>query len=89
MFKKGDAAYGSQCDTIFKLENLQLQVLLVIFEDKTLFQCICEDLINDSFIIAMRSCRKNPPNDFDKFEFCDGFLYHDGLLYVPKGLAWF
>ncbi len=37
MPKKGDIAYDQQCDTIFKLENLQLQVLLVTPKDKTFF----------------------------------------------------
>ncbi len=27
-------------------------------------------------------------SDHNKFEFQDGLLYHDGLVYVPNGLAW-
>jgi hypothetical protein len=26
-------------------------------------------------------------NDHNKFEFQDGLLYHDGLVYVPNGCA--
>ncbi len=35
--KEGDVVYDQQYDTIFKLENLWLQALLVILENKTLF----------------------------------------------------
>jgi hypothetical protein len=83
---KGGCRLWSKCDTILKPENLQLQALLVTFEDKTLLYCIHEDLINGSLAIAIRSHWKNPPNDFDKFKFRDGLLCHDGLLYVLKDL---
>jgi len=60
---------------------------LVISKDKTFLQYIREDLVNDFFVIVIKNHQKNLPSDFDKFEFCDGQLYHDGLLYIPKGLA--
>jgi len=68
-------------------ENLRLQELLKIPKDKTFLQCIREDLINDSLIVAVKSHRKNLLSDFNKFEFRDGLLYHDELLYVPKDLT--
>ncbi len=57
---------------------------MVTFKDKTLLQRIHEDLINDFLIGSVKSHRKNPPNDFDKFELHDGLLYHERLLYVPE-----
>jgi hypothetical protein len=32
---------------------------------------------------------ENPRSDFDKFEFYDGLLYHDGLLNVSEGFMQF
>ncbi len=87
MPKEGDVAYNQQSDTIFKPKNLWLQALLITLEDKTFFQRIIEDLVNDSLVVIFKSHWKNHPSDFDKFKFCDGLLYHDELLYVPKGPA--
>jgi len=87
MPKEGDDVYDQQCDIIFKPKNLRLQTWFVTFEDKTHLQHIREDLINDAFVVGVKSHQKNPPSDFDKFKFCDRLLYHDGLLYVLKGLA--
>jgi len=80
--KEGDAAYDQQCDTILKPKNLWIQALLVTFEDKTFFQRIHEDLVNDFFATTVKNHRKNPLSDFDKFGFHDGLMYHDILLYV-------
>ncbi len=71
------------------LKNLQFQKWLKIPKNKTFLQRIREDLINDSFIVVVKSHRKNLLSDFNKFEFRDGLLYHDELLYVPKELTWF
>ncbi len=87
MLKEGDVAYNQQCDTILKPENLQLQGLSVILEDKTLLQCIHEDLVHDFLIVAIINHWKNPSNDFNKFESHDGLLYHDRLLYVLEGFV--
>ncbi len=56
--------------------------MLVTPEDKTLLQHIRENIVNDSFVIVVKSHRKNLPNEFNKFEFHDGLLYHDELLYI-------
>jgi hypothetical protein len=69
VFKKRDVAYDQRCDTIFKPKNHHLQALLIIPKDKTLFQRICEDLLNDSFVVFVKSHWNNPLNDFDKFKF--------------------
>jgi hypothetical protein len=83
--KEGDAPYNQQCDTILKPENLQLQALSIIPKDKTFLHRIREYLINDSLVVIVRNYRKNATSDFNKFEFCDGLLYHDELLYVSEG----
>jgi len=85
--KEGDAPYNQQCDTILKPENLQLQALSIILKDKSFLHRIREYLINDSLIFIVRNYQKNVTNDFNKFEFCDGLLYHDKLLYVSEGLV--
>jgi len=59
-----------------------------IIKDKTFLQHICEDLINDFIAVVVTNHWKNPFNNFDKLEFCNGLLYHDGLLYVTEGPAW-
>jgi len=84
--KEGDVVYNQQFDTILEAKNLQLQTLSITFEDKTFLQHICEDLINNSLVIVIKSHQKNLLNDFDKFKFRDGLLYHDELLYVLEGL---
>jgi hypothetical protein len=84
--KERDVAYNQQCDTILKFKNLRLQALVLTHKDKT-FQCIRENLVNDFFDTTIKSHRKNHFSDFDKFELCDSLLYHDGLLYVPKGFV--
>ncbi len=85
--KEGDATYDQQCDIILKPKNLQLQTLSITLQDKTFLHHIHENLINEYFVIAIKSNWKNPPNDFDKFEFHDGLLYHDRLLYVSEGFV--
>jgi hypothetical protein len=62
---------------------------LVIPKDKTFLQHIHENLFNDSFTVAVRNHWKNLHSGFDKFEFHDGLLYHDELLYILKGLLRF
>jgi hypothetical protein len=58
---------------------------------KTFFHKICEDLEKD-LIVDIQSQLRNQHqikdffNDCAKFEFWDGLLYHDGLLYVPNGI---
>jgi hypothetical protein len=44
MLKEENVANEQQCDVIFKLEHLWLQVLLVIPDDTTFFCQIREDL---------------------------------------------
>jgi hypothetical protein len=39
------------------------------------------------FTVIIKSHWKNFFNDFHKFEFHDGLLYPDGLLYVPEGFV--
>ncbi len=85
--KEGDVIYIQQCDTILKLKNLWLKALLVTLENKTIFQHICEDIINAYLVAIVKSHQKNPFSNFDKFKFHDGLLYHDVLLYIPEGLT--
>jgi hypothetical protein len=59
--------------------------LLITPKDKTFLQRIRENLINDSFVVVVKNHWKNPLNDFDKFKFRHGLLYHDGLLCVSEG----
>ncbi len=59
----------------------------ITLEDKTFFQCTCEDLMNDFLVEVVKNHWKNHFSDFDKFKFCDGLLYHDELLYIPEGLV--
>jgi hypothetical protein len=61
--------------------------IISIIKNKTFFQHIREDLVNDFIVIAITNHWKNPFNNFDKFGFCNGLLYHDGLLYITEGLA--
>ncbi len=50
MLKEENVAYEQQCDVIFKLEHLWLQVLLAIFDDTTFFCQIRENLEKKNFI---------------------------------------
>jgi hypothetical protein len=38
--------------------------------------------------LLLESHQKNALNDFDKFKFHDGLLYHDGLLHVLESFVW-
>jgi hypothetical protein len=89
MPKEGDATYKQQCDVILKLKHLWFQALSIIPKRQTPIKCIHENLINDSFTIIVLNHSKEVFWDFDKFEFWNELLYHDGLLYVPNGRTWF
>jgi hypothetical protein len=62
-----------------------------ILDDTTFFYQIREDLKKDLLAIGIQGQLKNHPqvqnfsNDHAKFEFQDGLLYHDGLLYIVDG----
>jgi hypothetical protein len=57
--KEGDIGYEQQCDVTLKLEHLQLQVLLVIFNATTLLCQIHEDLKKDPLAIGIQDQLKN------------------------------
>jgi hypothetical protein len=54
MLKEGNATYEQQRDVILKHEHLQLQALLVIFDDITFLCQIHEDLKNDLFVVNIQ-----------------------------------
>jgi hypothetical protein len=89
MPKEGDVTYEQQCDVILKLEHLWFQALSITPKNQTPIKCIHENLINDSFTIMILNRSKEVSRDFDKFEFRNELLYHDGLLYVLDGPTWF
>jgi hypothetical protein len=93
VLNEGNVAYQQQCDVILKPKRLQFQVLSIIPNDITFFCQICEDLKTNPLIINIQRKLKchhqvqDFSSDHAKFEFQNGFLYHNGHLYVPNGLA--
>jgi hypothetical protein len=93
--KEGNVTYNQQCDVILKPKDLWFELLLVTHDEKIFFCQICEYLEKDPLAIGIKGQLKNQNqiqnllNDHDKFKFWDGFLYHDGLLYVFDGPVWF
>jgi hypothetical protein len=91
VLKEGNVASEQQCDVIFNLEHLRFQVLLIILNDKTLLCQICENLKKDLVTISIQGQLRNHhqvqknSTEHAKFEFQNGLLYFDGLLYVPNG----
>jgi hypothetical protein len=55
-------------------------IVINFWGKKTFVWCILENLVNDFFVVIIKSHWKNLLNDLDKFEFHDGLLYHDGLM---------
>ncbi len=91
--REGDVTYNQQCD-IFKLEHLWIQVMFIILNDKFFkpyswgFGEIplannIKDELKESYHVQILS------NEHDNFKFQDWLLYHNELLYVLDGLAWF
>ncbi len=93
MLKERNATYEQQCDVILKLKHLWLQVLSVIPNDTTFLCQIHEDLKKGLFTIGIQGQLSSHHqvqgffNDHAKFEFEDGLLYCDGLLYVLDGFT--
>lgn len=52
--REGDVTYNQQCDVIFKLELLQIQVMFIILDDKKKFSHIHEDLEKFPLLLTSR-----------------------------------
>ncbi len=91
MFKEGNVASEQQCDFIFNPECFRFQALLIIPNDKTLICQICENLKKDLVTISIQGQLRIHHQvqkitiEHAKFEFQNGLLYFDGLLYVFNG----
>jgi hypothetical protein len=93
VLKEGNVASEQQCDFIFNPERFRFQALLIIPNDKTLICQICENLKKDLVTISIQGQLRNYHQvqkitiEHAKFEFQNGLLYFDGLLYDPNGLT--
>jgi hypothetical protein len=83
--KEVDPILDQQNSIILKPTNFQLKALAMSFgEDASYIKEVQEALQDDLFIENIKNrLRANEVND--EFEFKDGLLYFNGLLYIPPG----
>jgi hypothetical protein len=93
--KEGDAAYDQQNHILLRPEQFCLHASFIDPEADPLLQCIRDALLTDPLakdILGHLSAPdsltdKGARSDYELFEFKDGLLYREGLLYVPEGPA--